>query len=237
MIAIVARMLGGLLLRSAWLLPPDRAEWLEGLIAEAAETRSGRGRVIWLLGGAGLIARELLRQSVVRVLGFVAGAGIVVWVVWPGSSADDAVGVNRIVVPALLVVLALLPLLVRRFYGPVRSGALARGVRVGGYLAVLALVAGHAVEEREGEKLGAYFGSGAGMSMSALAGIFAVVLAGYAAAILIVTSQRVRLTRYWMLDIVPIPALVASKRWGCRPTTNAGAAGRLAVIPMGITCW
>ena len=118
MIAIVARMLGGLLLRSAWLLPPDRAEWLEGLIAEAAETRSGRGRVIWLLGGAGLIARELLRQSVVRVLGFVAGAGIVVWVVWPGSSADDAVGVNRIVVPALLVVLALLPLLVRRFYGP-----------------------------------------------------------------------------------------------------------------------
>ncbi|MGO9960891.1 MAG: hypothetical protein ACLP50_33765 [Solirubrobacteraceae bacterium] len=157
--AIVARMLGGLLLRSAWLLPPDRAE------------------------------------CAVRVLGFVAAAGIVVWVVWPGSSADYAVPVNRIVVPALLVVLAFLPLLVRRFYGPVRSGVLARAVRVCGYLVVLAVIAGHAVEEREGEKLGAYFASGAGMSMSALAGIFAVVLAGDAAAILIVTSQRVRLTR------------------------------------------
>jgi hypothetical protein len=94
-----------------------------------------------------------------------------------------------------LVALALMPLLVRRFYGPVRSGVLARAVRVCGYLVVLAVIAGHAVEEREGEKLGAYFFSGAGMSMSALAGIFAVVLAGYAAAILIVTSQRVQLTR------------------------------------------
>jgi hypothetical protein len=195
MMAIVARMLAGLLLRSAWLLPPDRAEWLEGLVAEATETRSGHGTVIWLLGGAGLIARELLAQSAVRVLGFLAAAGIVVWVVWPGSSSDYAVGVNRIVVPILLVVLALLPLLVRRFYGPVRSGILARAVRVGGYLVVLALIAGHAIQEREGEKLGAYFGSGAGMSMSALAVIFAVVLAGYAAAILILTSQRVRLTR------------------------------------------
>lgn len=56
-------MLSGFLMRSAWMLPPDRAEWLEGLVAEAAEFHAGRGRVAWLLGGVWLLAGELLRRS------------------------------------------------------------------------------------------------------------------------------------------------------------------------------
>ncbi len=38
-------------MRSGWLLGPDRAKWLERLVAEAAESREGRSRVVWLLGG------------------------------------------------------------------------------------------------------------------------------------------------------------------------------------------
>jgi len=194
--SLIARMLTSLLMGSAWLVGPDRAEWLEGLVAEATETRGGRGRVAWLLGGVWLVAGELLRRSAIRMLTFIAAAGIVVWVVWPGSSSDYAVPVNRIVVPVLLGLLALLPLLVRRSYGPARPGLLPRTVRVVGYLVVLAVIAGHAVQEREGQKLGAYFGAGfGGLPMSVIAGIFALVLAGYAATILILTSQRVHLTR------------------------------------------
>jgi hypothetical protein len=119
-----------------------------------------------------------------------------VWLVWPGRSSDPAVPINRIEVPVLLAVLALLPPLVRVFCGPVRRGRLPRTVRVVGYLVVLALIAGHAVKQRDGEQLGAhYFAQGFLGSLSLGAAMFAVVLAGYAAAILILTSQRVRLAR------------------------------------------
>jgi hypothetical protein len=193
---LIARMLAGLLMRSAWLLPHGRADWLEGLVGEAAATRAGRGRVAWLLGGVWLLAGELLRRSGIRALTFIAAAGIVVWVIWPGTSSDAAVPVNRIVVPGFLVLLALLALLVRRLYGPIRHGRLPRAARMVGCLVVLATVAGHSVQQREGQKLGAYFGHGIGrIPISAQAGFFVLVLAGYAAAILILTSRRVRLSR------------------------------------------
>ena len=188
--AMITRMLIGLLRRSAWLLGPDRGEWLEGLVAEASETRAGPARVAWLLGGVWLIAWELVRRNAIRVLMFVAAAGIVLWVVWPGSSSDHAVGVNRVEIPLYLGLLALLPLLVRRSFGPVRRGLLPRTVRVVGYLVVLALVTGKAVEAREGQKLGAYFGGSGPFRV-----VMFVVIAGYTAVILILTSQRVRLTR------------------------------------------
>ncbi|MGP0050566.1 MAG: hypothetical protein ACLPZR_17170 [Solirubrobacteraceae bacterium] len=187
---IITRMLTGLLTRSAWLLGPDRAEWLEGLVAEATETRAGRARVVWLLGGVWLTARELLRRSAIRALAFIAAAAIVLWVAWPGSSSDSAVPVNRIEIPLYLALLALLPLMVRRFFGPVRPGLLPRMVRVVGYLVVLALVAGEAVEAREGQRLGAYFADG-----GKVAAVMVLVIVGYTGAILILTSHRVRLTR------------------------------------------
>ena len=188
--AMITRMLTGLLTRSAWLLGPDRAEWIEGLVAEASETRAGRARVAWLLGGVWLIAGELLRRNATRVLMSIAAAGTVLWVAWPGSSSDHAVGVNRVEIPLYLGLLALLPLLVRRSFGPVRRGLLPRTVRVVGYLVVLALLTGKAVEAREGQKLGAYFGGSGPFRV-----VMFVVIAGYTAVILILTSQRVRLTR------------------------------------------
>ncbi len=86
----------------------------------------------------------------------IAAAAIVVWVVWPGRSSDAAVPINRIEIPLLLVVLALLPLRVRRFFGPVRCGRSERTVCVVGYLVVLALIANHAVDTRDERKLGTY---------------------------------------------------------------------------------
>jgi len=234
----ISRLLTGLLMRSAWLLGPARAEWLEGLVAEATHIRAGRDRVAWLLGGVWLLAGELVRRSAMRLLTFVAAAGIVVWVVWPGSSSDYAVPVNRIVVPVLLGLLALLPLLVRRFYGPVRVGLLARTVRVLGYLVVLAVIAGHAVEERDGEELGAYFSSGAGMPMSVLAGIFAAALAGYAGAILILTSQRVRLTRSALPIVIGTGTLTGVALYTAFSFHLwSGARGKLEVQHMALGWW
>lgn len=135
---------------------------------------------------------ELWRRSAIRVLMFIAAAGVVVWVVWPGSSSDAAVLINRIAVPLLLGWMALLPTLVRHFYGPVRDGWLPRAARVFGYLVVLALITGYAVATREAEKLGAYFGDGeTGVPVVVAGPWFALTLACYTAAILILTSHRV----------------------------------------------
>ena len=240
---MLARMLRELLLRSAWLLPPDRAEWLHGLVAEdlvaeVTESRAGRDSAAWLLGGVWLLAVELLRRSAVRVLTFIAAAGVVVWVIWPGRSSDAAVPVNRVLVPLLVVALAVLPLLVRRFYGPVRHGRLPRMLRVFGYLVVLATVVGHAVQQREGQKLGAYFGTGIGrVPISAQAGIFALVLAGYAAAILILTSRRVRL-RHSALPIALATGTLTGVAMYARFSVHlwSGVRGML-VVHLGLGWW
>ena len=179
-----------MLTRSAWLLGPDRADWLEGLVAESTESGVGRPRVAWLLGGVWLIVSEALRRGATRMLTFIAAAGVVLWIVWPGSSSDSAVPVNRVEIPIYLGLLALLPLLIRRYYGPVRSGRLPRAVRVAGYVAVLALITGQAVQSREGQKLGAYFHDGGRVT-----GLIALLVAGYTAVLLILTSRRARLSR------------------------------------------
>jgi hypothetical protein len=63
---MITRMVTRLLTRSAWLLGPDRVEWIEGLVAEASEARAGRARMAWLLGGVRMIAGELLRRNAIR---------------------------------------------------------------------------------------------------------------------------------------------------------------------------
>ncbi|MGA2010343.1 MAG: hypothetical protein ABSH51_07395 [Solirubrobacteraceae bacterium] len=187
---VITRLLTGLLTRSAWLLPADRADWLRALIAETTEAGAGRGRVTWLLGGVWLIAVEALRRRGVATVTFVAAAVIVLLIAWPGNGSDSAVAVNRIEIPVLLAVLALLPLLVRRRFGPVRAGVLARAMRVTGYLVVLALITASAVQARDGQKLGAYFHDGGRVNA-----MIALVLVGYVAVLLIVTSRRVELIR------------------------------------------
>ena len=95
-----------------------------------------------------------------------------------------------------MVPLAVLPAVVRRYFGPVRGGWAPRAARVGGYAMVLALIAAKAVKDRDGSKLGAYFVVVPGIWVMEI--LLLLVIAAYVAGLLILTSERVRLTR-WIL--------------------------------------
>jgi hypothetical protein len=189
----LARLLAGLLGRSAGLLPAARRDWARAVLAEAREVPSGTGRLAWLGGGLWLVAREVLLHRAVRVLAFTAGAAALVAVGWPGHSADSAVPLNRVYVAGTIALLAVLPAVTRRYFGPARAGWTARAARAGGYALVLALIAAKAVKDRDGSQLGAYF--------AVVPGIWAMeilllgIIAAYVAGLLILTSQRVRLAR------------------------------------------
>ena len=66
---------------------------------------------------------------------------------------------------------------------------------MGGYAVVLALTAAKAAQDRDGSKLGAYFAHIGGVEA-----VLLLVIGGYVAGLLILTSQRARLTR-WSLPI------------------------------------
>ena len=189
----VTRVLAGLLGRSAGLLPAGRREWAKAVLAEAGEVPAGAGRVAWLCGGLWLVAREVVMGRAVRVLAFAAAAAGMVWVGWPGASSNSATPLNRMYVVLTVVLLAGLPWVVRRYFGPVRGGWAPRVARVGGYALVLALIAAKAVKDRDGSKLGAYFVIVPGLWAMEI--VLLLVIAGYVAGLLILTSQRIRLTR------------------------------------------
>ena len=192
------RMLAGLLGRSAGLLPAARREWAEAMLTEAREVPAGAERAAWLGGGLWLVAREVVMSSVIRVLAFAVAAAGMVWIGWPGASSNSATPLNRVYVVGTVVLLAVLPVVVRRYFGPVRGGWAPRVARVGGYAMVLALIAAKAVKDRDGSKLGAYFAVVPGIWAMEI--LLLLVIAAYVAGLLILTSQRVRLTR-WILPI------------------------------------
>ena len=197
------RMLAGLLGRSAGLLPAARRDWAEAVLAEAGEVRAGAGRVAWLGGGLWLVAREVVMGRVIRVLAFAVAAAGMVWIGWPGASSNSATPLNRVYAVGTVVLLAVLPWVVRRYFGPVRSGWAPRAARVGGYAMVLALIAAKTVKDRLGSELGAYFP--VIPPVWALQIVLLLVIAAYVAGLLILTSRRrvgfpSRLAR-WILPI------------------------------------
>ncbi len=192
------RALAGLLGYSARLLPAARRDWTAAVLAEAAEIPAGAGRATWLGGGLWLVVREVLMQRVVRVLAFAAGAAGLVRIGWPGQSSDSALPVNRMYVAVTLVMLAAIPWAVRRYFGPAGRGWPPRAVRAGGYVVVLALVAAKAARARDGTRLGAYFAFVPGIW--AIEVVLLLVIAGYLAGLFILTSQRIRVSR-WCLPI------------------------------------
>ena len=211
------RVLAGLLGRSARLLPASRRGWAAALLAEAGEVPAGAARAAWLAGGLWLVAREVLTRAI-PVLAFAAGAAGVVWAGWPGSSSNSAVPVNRMYVVGTVVLLAVLPVLIRRHFGPVRAGWAPRAARVGGYAAVLALIAAKTVKDRDGSKLGAYFAVVPGIWVLEI--VLLLLIVGYVAGLLILTSRRrVRLTRRILpigigLGVVTAGALFALAPFG-----------------------
>ncbi len=189
----VTQVLARLLRASAGLLPAARREWAEAMLTEAREVPAGAERVAWLGGGLWLVAREVLIGRVMRVATFAAGAAGMAWIGWPGASSNSATPLNRVYVVGTVVLLALLPVVVRRRFGPVRGGWAPRAARVGGYAMVLALIAAKIAKDRYGSKLGAYFVIVPGLWVLDI--LLLLVIAGYVAGLLILTSQRIRLTR------------------------------------------
>jgi len=166
------------------------SEWLEALANEAGECPSRRSRTVWLLGGTRFLAVTLLRRYGLTILIFSAAAAAVLALGLPGSSSDPAVVRNRIELPMLLTAMALLPMLTRRWFGPVRPERAARAVRMLGDLALLALITAKAIEARDGLRLGNYFQIS---KIGPLQVALGLLLCVYATVLLYATSRRVPL--------------------------------------------
>jgi hypothetical protein len=184
------RVLAGLLGYLAGLLPASRRDWAEAALAEAGEAPAGSARVAWLRGGLWMAAREVVMARVVRVLTFAPAAAGLGWIAWPGGSSNSAAPLNRVYVTLTIVILAVLPLVVRRYFGPARAGWLSQAARVAGYAAVLALIAAKAAKDRDGSKLGSFFVIIPGLWVAEI--VLLLVIGCYAAGLLILTSERVR---------------------------------------------
>ena len=211
----LAKVLAGLLGRSARLLPPARRDWAEAVLAETGEIPAGLARVAWLGGGLWLLTREVLMRAV-RVLAFAAGAAGVVWAGWPGISSNSAVPLNRMYVVVTVVALAVLPAVVRRYYGQARSGWRPGAARVGGYALVLALIAAKTVKDRLGSKLGFYFAIAPGEWV--LQVVLLLLVLACVAGLLILTSQRsVRLARGILPAVTGLGAVTGGVVYALNP--------------------
>jgi hypothetical protein len=127
-------------------------------------------------------------RKMVSSLAFLAATAGLAWAGWPGAAANSATLINRVDVIAAVVILAGLPWLARRGFGPCRHSWPARMVRVGGYAAVFALVLVKAKVARS-----EYAGySGHAWLAGAWTGeiIFLVVMAAYVAGLLALTARR-----------------------------------------------
>jgi hypothetical protein len=201
------RMLAGLVRGLAGLLGEHRRDWVHALLAETDDLPARSARLAWLSGGLLLVAREVLMNRIIQALAFAAGAVGLVWIGWPGASTNSATPVNRMYVVGTLILLAGLPLLVRRYFGPARPGWTPLVARVGGYAVVFALVAATAVQERIGSQLGGYFP--VILPMWAMDVGFLLIVAGYVAGLLILTCRRVQFSRRVLPLALGIGALTA----------------------------
>lgn len=203
----LTRVLAGLLGRAAGLLPGRRRDWAEAALAESGEIPAGARRAAWLSGGLWLVTQEILIRSGLRMIAFAAGVTAFVWFNWTGPSSNSALLLNRTWMAGTLLILAVLPLVIRRGFGPVRGGWEARAVRVGGYALILVMIAAKAVKDRDGSELGQFFAmNGKLWTMQA---VLFVVIAFYVAGLLCLTSRDVRLTR-WGLPVVVALATVTA---------------------------
>ncbi len=211
----LTRMLAGLLRGLAGLLGEQRRDWMHALLAETDDLPAPSARLAWLGGGLWLVAREVLMNRIIQALAFAAGAVGLVWIAWPGASTNSATPVNRMYVVGTLVLLAGLPLPVRRYAGPVRPGWGPRLARVGGYAVVLVLIAATAVQQRTGSQLGGYFP--VILPIWAMDVGFLLIVAGHVAGLLILTSRRVQFTRLVLPLALGIGALTAGVLYPLAP--------------------
>ena len=132
---------------AAWLLPAGRRDWVAAIWAEAHEVPPGLARLAWRAGGAWVIAREaLMPRRLGRAALFAAAAGVAAWAAWPQPAVGHA-AVSQFHVIATVLLLAGLPLLARRFFGPATPSRAGRSLRVFSCAAILALMPAFAIVE------------------------------------------------------------------------------------------
>jgi hypothetical protein len=171
------------------LLPAERRDWVRAVWAESYEVPSGRRRLAWLADGLPAIATGALMASRIRRwLLFAVAAGFTASVTWPGSPDRFGTVIARMDLITVVLLLAGLPWLVRRFLGSTSDGRLARFLRVGGYGAILAYTVAKARLVPAGPDP-----TGPALQFAWFAEILLlVVVAGYVATILAVAARRSR---------------------------------------------
>ena len=185
---------------AARLVPAERRDWAEALWAEADQVPPGLARLAWRAGGMRLVAREaLLVRRAGRSLAFAAAAAWVTWAAWPGPAGNIATAVARVDVVTVVLLLAGLPLLARRLFGPPAAGPVARVLRGGAYAAVLVLTVAKASVEQVVNAppvVARQAATGRGLQPPAFIWfaetIFLLIVASYVAAILVMTARRPR---------------------------------------------
>jgi hypothetical protein len=132
---------------AAWLLPTGRRDWVAAVWAEAHEVPPGLARLAWRAGGAWVLAREaLIPRRLGRAVLFAAAAGAAAWAAWPQPGVGHA-AVSQFHVIATVLLLAALPLLARRFFGPATPSRAGRFLRVFSWAAILALMPAFTIVE------------------------------------------------------------------------------------------
>jgi len=196
--------------RIAGLLPAGRRDWIEAVWAEAYEVPPGLPRLAWRAGGIWMVAREtLLPRRFLKVALFAVAAVAAAWLAWPQPAVGHAL-VSEVGVIATVVLLAGLLLLARKLFGPASPSPAGRALRVFCCAAILALIPARVIVEVFAELtprqeayqrvynlfngLGVPGASSGGPPWSGEIGIL-VIIAGYVAVLLWLTSQRAQLNR------------------------------------------
>jgi hypothetical protein len=193
---------------AAWLLPAGRRDWVAAVWAEAHEVPPGLPRLAWCAGGIWMLARETLRpRQLVRAALFAVAAAGAAWAAWPEPAVGHA-AVSQFHVIATVLLLAGLPLLARRFFGPASSSWAGRFLRVFWYAAVLAFMPAFAIVEAfahmtpRQEAYRHVWGAPQGVPGTSTGGPgwageieLLLLIACYGLAILWLTSRRARVTR------------------------------------------
>jgi hypothetical protein len=143
----LARVMAAVRSFAVWLMPAGRRDWAEAVWAEAHQVPPGLARLAWRAGGVWVLAREaLLPRRLGRAVLFAAAAAVAAWAAWPQPGVGHA-AVSRFHVIATVLLLAGLPLLARRFFGPASPGRAGRSLRVFCCAAMLALLPALAIVE------------------------------------------------------------------------------------------
>ncbi len=191
-------------------VPPGRREWIEAVWAEAHEVPPGLPRLAWRAGGIWMLARETLRpRRLAKAALFAAAAAAAAWAAWPAPGVGHA-AVSQFGVVATVALLAGLPLLARPFLGPASPSRAGRALRVFCYAAVLVLIPARILVEvfaDFGPGQAAYLrinnvfnstgvrGTSSGGAPWPGETVILLIIAGYVAAFLWLTSRRARLSR------------------------------------------